>query len=445
YVDVARQTLGRISQTVQDLPHGQIQSLLASNAMDLPLGVVIMVYDEEGISVGPYPINAEQISIADRQYFSDIKAGKSWSISNLIVDRLTGSKTFAVAIALKQKERFSGAIVAYAPMSVLADAWLGASGRQSNAFLVHKDGWISARLPPVDSDVYDTKVSQEFVQSFAGARGAYLAEPSPIDGIARVLGYAEVPNTPLIAVVGLSRSEHLKPFWFQVKINIVLLLPMLALLFYAARKVRTLVEENDLASARLARSLKRNEGLLLEIHHRIKNNLQSVSSLVRLHVKDANVATELNQRIAGMAAVHEHIYRNETFADTSAREFIVSIVRKVLFSTSANHEVAFSLADIHLRDEKLMPIGQLLAEAIMNACKYGYPDGRKGILSISLASVSDDMAELSIHNDGVPLGDASGQGLGNRLMRLFAEQLGGDLQVSSNDAGVTITVRFPTS
>jgi hypothetical protein len=218
YVEVARQSLNRAAEGIEHTAAAsELSAALGSALSDLPEGVVIAVYDASGRSRGILGRESIPVDVSDRYYFQELRDGSNWIISHLIVDRVTGQKTFAVGRALREEGVFEGAAVAYAPMDVLSKAWLGVGGRQSNAFLVHREGWITARLPPVDSEVYDQRMGDDFVARFTGApSGQYWADVSPIDGVARVLGYSEVPSTPLVAVIGLDPRDAISAFWRRV-------------------------------------------------------------------------------------------------------------------------------------------------------------------------------------------------------------------------------------
>lgn len=443
YVDVARQTLHRAIERLDGSPEAMVGDVLSQALAELPAGVVIAVYDASGDSRAFIGYASEPVNIGDRHYFQELQRGKEWVVSNLISDRVTGTKTFAIGLALRENGKFSGAAVAYAPMQVFSEAWLSVGGKYANAFLLHRDGWITARLPPIDSDIYDSPVSAEFVDSFSGDAGSYWATASPIDGIQRVLGYASVPSVPLIAVIGISADEQFAQFWWRVVVTLLALAPILILLGLASRRIRDLIAEQETTAEKLARTLRRNEDLLLEIHHRVKNNLQSVLSIVRTTVKDRESIAAIEPRIFAMAAVHEHIYQHGDYVGGLAAPYISEIAKKVIYASSGNLTLETDIADIELPSKIMMPLGQLVNEAIINAIKYGYPDGRQGTIRIRLDTQLPGDATLTIHNDGAPMPENSEKGTGSRLMRAFVSQIGGTLDTQSSSSGVTLVIRFP--
>lgn len=443
YVDVARQTLHRTIDRLEDAPQSLENNVLSQALSELPAGVVIALYDAAGDSRAFIGYASAPINISDRHYFQELRGGEEWVISNLIADRVTGTKTFAIGISLYENGQFSGAAVAYAPMRVFSESWLSVGGTNSNAFLVHHDGWITARLPPIDSEVYDAPVAKEFVDSFSEDNGSYWAAPSPIDGIERVLGYARVPSSPVVAVIGISPAEQLAQFWWRVAVSLLILTPILVILGLASWRIRNLIAEQERTADELASSLKRNEELFIEIHHRVKNNLQSVLSLIRALVKDRESVAAIEPRILAMAAVHEHIYGHNDFVVGNAANYISDIAQKVIYASSGNLGLTTDIADIELPSKVMMPLGQLLNEAIINAVKYGYSDGRRGNITIHLDADVHDLVTLTIHNDGDPLPKNAEKGMGSRLLGAFATQLGGTIDTASTEQGVTLTVQFP--
>ncbi|KKC35921.1 hypothetical protein WH87_15260 [Devosia epidermidihirudinis] len=445
YLDVARQVLKRVERQSSELQAaGNTGVVLGDVIDDLPDGVAIVLYDASGVSQQFLAVDADVVDISDRSYFQELKGGADWVVSHLIADRVTGQMTFAVGQALRRGDQFVGAAVAYAPMQVFNKTWLSVGGKDSNAYLVHEDGWLSARLPEVPTAVYDTPLPEDFVAIYFSAEtGAYSAGKSPIDGVQRAIGFARVDGAPLVAAIGISTDDMLNSYWAKVLFTLAVLLPISGLLGYAALRNSRLIRRHEQVSADLATSLQRNEILFLEIHHRVKNNLQSVLSLVRLHAKSADPVAEIQPRIQGMVAVHEHIYRTDSYVDVSAPDYINSIAQQIVDASSENVTLQTNIAAVTIPNRSVMPLGQLITEAVINALKYGFPDGRPGAITILLTLDDDRNALLVIHDNGNPLPPTPGTGMGSRLMKAFAAQLNGTVDMVSSDDGVTVEVRFP--
>lgn len=442
YVDVARQSLRRAADSIR---RGRDPDDVVIDAIsDLPDGVVVVLYDAQGTSQKVMGISSPVVNVADRQYFRELKDGKQWVISNLISDRITKKKTFAIGLALREGGLFKGAAVAYAPMEVFQDSWLSVGGANGNVFIVHRDGWITARLPPLDSEVYDHPVSQEFVNTFAQTpTGSTWAVASPVDGVKRVLGFAAVKSTPLIAVLGQSPDAQFAALRWRILVAFAILAPILVLLGYATFQIRNLLRRQEVTEDRLRSALATNKRFLLEIHHRVKNNLQSAQSLIRMYVKSPDVMAEIEPRIAAMAKVHEHIYRSDHLVSVAAGEYLRDIAQQVIFSSSRTIELLTDIEAIDLPSDVAMPVGQLLNEAIINAVKYGFDGRDEANICICLKMETDQRALLTIHNNGAPLPLDQKRGIGSRLMPAFAQQVNGTVETTSDDNGVTVTLKFP--
>jgi two-component sensor histidine kinase len=445
YLGVARQVLKRVETQTTDLYRGSPNTLREA-VQDLPAGVVIVAYDQNGQSTEFLNYAPGNVDISDRGYFNQLKDGSSWVISHVISDRVTGEQTFAVGHAILRDGAFAGAVVAYAPMQVFNTTWLSMGGKDSNAFIVHEDGGLTARIPTRSSEVFDRPLPEDFVaQFFSAERGAYAAEASPIDGIKRVVGWARVDGEPLVAAIGISTDELLKGFWAKVFTTLAVLAPISGLLGYAAFRNSQLIHKQESTAQALESSVRQNEILFQEIHHRVKNNLQSVLSLVSLHSKSSDPVSEIRPRIQAMVAVHEHIYRTDSYVEVPAPAYIAAIARQIVEASSTNVRLETDVLDMLLPHKAVMPLGQLIGEAVINAIKYGYPDGRPGVIAISLRPDEADQSRLrlTIHNDGVPMPEQSQPGMGTRLTKAFAAQLGGDVRTVSDAGGVSVEATFP--
>lgn len=446
YVDVARQTLRRTADRIQQGNTADIPEVVSDAISDLPDGVVVAIYDANGASRGFIGAKPLPVSIQDRRYFQELQGGQDWIISNVIADRVTQTKTFAIGLALREGTKFTGAVVAYAPMDVFRDAWLKVGGTHSNAIILHRSGWITARLPPDDSPVYDTQLPELTISNFTGSTtGTYWAEPSLIDGVSRVLGFASVPSTPLIAVIGLSPDDDIAALWLRVMVSLAILAPILILLGYASLRIRNLMSQQEKTAQDLSKALATNEKFLLEIHHRVKNNLQSALSLIRLHVKSPEVIAEIEPRITAMAKVHEHIYRSDDLVSVAAPSYLTDIAEQIIFTASTPITLKTDIADVQLPSDVAMPVGQLLNEAIINAVKYGFTDENSGVISIGLSVDDNAQATLIVHNNGLPLSPTQKAGIGSRLMPAFAQQINGTFEMTSDESGVTVKLQFPLS
>jgi PAS domain S-box-containing protein len=202
--------------------------------------------------------------------------------------------------------------------------------------------------------------------------------------------------------------------------------------------------------------LEREKLLLTETHHRIKNHLQIISSLLNMQIngvsdQDARNALRSSQnRVRAIAALHQHLYqvalgKGDTFNDF-ARD-LVTHLRECYEVKEEQIKVKLQLQEGSIEQEWLMPLALTLNEALSNCFEHAYPHGRKGQVSAALNYLHGS-GELVILDDGVGLPadfhPGEGGGLGLKILAVFAEQMRGQLFVrGSPDQGTEIKLRFP--
>jgi two-component sensor histidine kinase len=194
----------------------------------------------------------------------------------------------------------------------------------------------------------------------------------------------------------------------------------------------------------LATASAEKEVLLREIHHRVKNNLQQVLSLLGFQPIPDETKRVLEGRVAAMVAVHEHIYQNDEFDTIDAREYIGFLVRQTVegISNGAKVSLAVDGDPILISPDLAMPLGQMVSEVVTNSIKYGFSDGREGEIAVSLTRLDDCRARLVIRDNGVGFDPEDGNtGMGSRLIRSFARQMNGEATLSSTD-GVEFCCEF---
>jgi PAS domain S-box-containing protein len=216
------------------------------------------------------------------------------------------------------------------------------------------------------------------------------------------------------------------------------------------------ITERKLAEKKTAASLREKEVLLKEVHHRVKNNMQVISSLIGLQTnyleKGANVRAALDamqNRIKSMAFVHERLYQSDNLARIDFREYVITLASSVFQSYSMEQErvgLRLEIGALALGIDLAVPCGLLLNELISNALEHGFPDGRSGSITVSMEEAGGGHCRMSVRDDGVglPAGFEIGSSgsLGLRLVSILARQIDGELEVRSG-AGAEFIVTFP--
>lgn len=200
-------------------------------------------------------------------------------------------------------------------------------------------------------------------------------------------------------------------------------------------------------------SLRAKEVLIKEIHHRVKNNLQIISSLLDLqesYVKDdqtaVNVLMESQNRVLSMAMIHEMLYQSE---DLSSIDFSIYI-RNLVFNLSGSYGIInvdskISVEDVFLNMETSIPLGLIISELVSNSFKYAFPENKPGELNISLKN-KDKHLELIIEDDGIGFPEDVDfrnieSSLGLRLVNSLVNQLDGTIELDRSH-GTKFTITF---
>lgn len=223
----------------------------------------------------------------------------------------------------------------------------------------------------------------------------------------------------------------------------------------------TMTENITRSEADLEDSVHQKEVLLREVHHRVKNNLQLISSIMNIQIRNAksgearDLVKNLQERIMSLATVHRGLYQTSGLADVKARELIPDIVRQIMaMSAGADRpfDTTVDISDLRLIPDQAVPLSLLLAEAMTNALKHaGSAPGKPGKLLVRLKRSGDGDAVLEITNsrgDPVQQGENPhfvNTGLGTQLMMAFVQQLGGRQEVEMTDDAFALRITFPLS
>ncbi len=206
--------------------------------------------------------------------------------------------------------------------------------------------------------------------------------------------------------------------------------------------------ERRRAEETIRASLREKEALLREIHHRVKNNLQVVSSLLNLHAEHskgrdpAEVARECRRRIRSMALVHERLYRSKDLARIElggyVRDLAGNLFRSYGPEAAAAIELRLEADEISLGIDAAIPCGLILNELISNALKHAFPGGRRGLVRVGIRARKDGGLALTVEDDGVGFAAPRAPGaetLGLTLVGALAGQLGGAATFAAGERG----------
>lgn len=200
------------------------------------------------------------------------------------------------------------------------------------------------------------------------------------------------------------------------------------------------------AQIHLEKALEDKERLLAEMHHRIKNNLSTLVSLLRIQVRDSQseafsrLASDFESRIFSIAKIHEQLYTTRNYLDISLKIYIEELVTEFRV-TNSNIDFKLDLTECTIPTEHIVPVGLILNEVITNSIKYAFSDNsQKNIIHIKL-DCSDDEIEFTItdNGDGFDFNEVKSKGsLGLSLIEDLVEQLDGDLELTSEKGNGTL-------
>lgn len=214
------------------------------------------------------------------------------------------------------------------------------------------------------------------------------------------------------------------------------------------------ITARKMAEEKLKASLQEKEVLLREIHHRVKNNLQIISSLLNLqsrHIKDEpslDMFKESRHRVRSMALVHEKLYRSEDVAKVDFCEYIQSLASHLFVSygvSSTSVELDVDARDVYLDINTSIPCGLIINELVSNSLKHAFEGRRKGRIRIALQPENKNKFKLVVSDDGVGLPESMDvlktESLGLQLVTMLVEQLHGSLAIDRNN-GTSFEIVF---
>ena len=214
------------------------------------------------------------------------------------------------------------------------------------------------------------------------------------------------------------------------------------------------ITEQKAAERRLKASLEEKDVLLKEVHHRVKNNMQVISSLLSLQSAETSSDDVLRafrdsqSRIRSMALIHEHLYQSDDLAHIRFRPYVerlVDVVRRSYADEPTRHEIRIEVEDASLPVDAAIAYGMTINELVGNALEHAFTDGAAGTICVRFTA-DDDAYRLEVSDDGKGLSGGVDPNttatLGLKLVREFVAQLKGSVRFDSQ-AGTSVNVTVP--
>ncbi len=406
---------------------------------------LVALYDASGSTIIRDGMRGANVS--DNAEFKALAGGEPWTITPL----LGGGgqlRFFGIARRLERNGQFAGVVTALLPADTLSDVWGElALGPESAIGVIRSDGWLVTRYP-VPAEAMNIASAELFTKHLpVAADGVFTSDASPIDRIPRTVGYQSIKDLGLIVTASMSRASTGEAFWSRVRSTSLVAGPVFLVMVVLCGWAIILLMRHERNRRELQDALAQNRVLFQEIHHRVKNNLQLVSSLIRLQQAPTAMKDDLIRRIAAMSAVHQHIYESDQFGVLDAEAYLDKLLAGLRDSAPPNVALDWRLAPLTLSPDQALPLGLIVNEVVANAFKHGFPEGRAGKVSVVLERpLEGDDAILSITDNGVGMAEtpSGGVGLGTRLIGGLVGQLEGKSSMI-RDNGVRFEMRFPAS
>ncbi len=223
--------------------------------------------------------------------------------------------------------------------------------------------------------------------------------------------------------------------------------------------LQTDITERKERSESLENSLKERDVLLKEIHHRVKNNLQVISSIFSLQYRRSDnedakkILLESDSRIQSIALLHETLYRSGDLSKIELSSYLKELIDNLSESFKAPKEINISLAgnDLYLDLDSAIPCGLIVNELVSNALKYAFPNPKEGDeISVKFESIqaSDPQCtKLKVFDNGIGMPKEvdieSNDTLGLKLVKTLSHQLHGEINIHSNGSGTSFEISFP--
>jgi two-component sensor histidine kinase len=220
-------------------------------------------------------------------------------------------------------------------------------------------------------------------------------------------------------------------------------------------RARREISERVQAEKQLQASLREKEVMLKEIHHRVKNNLQVITSLLKLqsrYVEDQEalkVFRESQSRVRSMALVHERLYQSDNLARIDFAEYTRDLTSVLSGTYSANPEtvsIRIRADEVLLGIDAAVPCGLILNELVSNALKHAFPNGQTGEIWVELAAGQDQQVSLRVSDDGIGLPEMldwqNTDSLGLQLVNSLVNQLEGVIELDNSNGGTAFDITF---
>lgn len=251
------------------------------------------------------------------------------------------------------------------------------------------------------------------------------------------------------------RAEKQETLIYIIAVSLIILSFLTAVIYYNSKenkKQRKIVEQQKEV---IEKSLNEKETLLREIHHRVKNNLQIISSLLNMQSSELHseevyyMLKEGQNRIQAMSLIHQKLYQSEDIDKVEIESYVSdlsSFLSQMYVGYSQNIEVQIMAHKCKFDFETAVPLGLVINELVSNAYKHAFVDQKSGIIRIEINTLGDIDYQLKVGNNGKPLPEdfslEEQKSLGLKIVSILSRQLRGSFKINSTDEFTTFVVTF---
>ena len=448
--------------------------------------------------------NSTGVDLSDRDYFLHAKETLQFTMSNAFTGRISKEKILAGAMPwVDENGDFAGAVIAGIAVDKFASSFQNMPlPPESSYYLLDRSGGLVASSSPL-SDALKNRISQLPIIN---------SSPTPFvlkeNGVGRTFTAVTLDNGALTLLIGIPRRFFLNVdagnFAVSLFGPIALLVVVLTTVWFLSERlvtapVRSLIRtaraysRGDLTARPLSRSaggelkelsdtfsdmadrisrretelqdaLHRKELMMREIHHRVKNNLQIVISLINLQSKSVAVPaaqeafTEIQTRMRALALVHRYLYESDDLQSVNIGSFVTELCSslQLAYGISSSRVLLNVQADpVWDVSDRAIPLALFMTETISNALRHAFPQDRPGRIEVRLRALENDAALFTVEDDGVGIEQEQKQedgifraekpfaGLGMSLTKAFARQVDGELTITG-PPGTKVMLAFRT-
>ena len=278
------------------------------------------------------------------------------------------------------------------------------------------------------------------------SKAAYFISFLPLV-IAGVFHFGKIITPTFFNVQGYQSLEEVHQSFSFIQIGVATMLTLFAMnVGFRTNRLKTEKEQAEKIAEKnviIEAKSKQNETLLKEIHHRVKNNLQTISSLLYLQsYGEENQETKENlaltqQRVESMALIHKNLYQRDNLAAIEMKEYIKNLAESLIssYQTSTNKvKLIMDMPEYELDIDRAIPLGLIINEIITNSLKYAFPSNHEGALSVYLTKSDDSKTSILIADNGIGKSNDATSSFGTQLVRLLTKQINATIS-SGNDNG----------